>query len=70
MHDPSIAPNLDMNEEEYRNHISTTINHFYEKLFLLKDLMNTDIAKQIAQEREQYMKDYIAEFMREWDGIR
>ena len=70
MHNPNINPNLDMDAEEYRNHISTTINHFYEKLFKLKDLMNTDTAKIIAQDREKYMKDYISEFMDEWEGIR
>lgn len=70
MHNPNINLNLDMNAEEYRNHISTTINHFYEKLFKLKDLMNTDIARVIAQDRERYMKDYISEFMDEWEGIR
>ena len=70
MHDPNIAPNLDMTAEEYRKHISTTVNHFYEKLFKLKDLMNTEQAKQLAQDREQYMKDYIARFLAEWDGIQ
>ena len=70
MHDPDISPNLEMDTEEYRNHISTTINHFYEKLFKLKGLMNTDIAKSIAQDRESYMKEYISEFMDEWEGIR
>lgn len=70
MHNPNINPNLDMDAKEYRNHISTTINHFYEKLFKLKDLMNTDIAKIIAQDRERYMKEYISEFMDEWEGIR
>lgn len=70
MHDPNINPNLDMDAEEYRNHISTTINHFHEKLFKLKDLMNTDIARVIARDRERYMKDYISEFMDEWEGIR
>ena len=70
MHNPNIKPNLDMDAEEYRNHISTTINHFYEKLFKLKDLMNTDTAKTIAQHRENFMKEYIFEFMDEWEGIR
>ena len=69
MHNPDIHPNLDMTAEKYRNNVSTTINHFYEKLFKLKDLMNTDIAKSIAQGREKYMKDYISEFMDEWEGI-
>ena len=70
MHNPSLNPDLDMDAEEYRKHISTTINHFYEKLFKLKDLMNTDVAKVIARDRERYMKDYISEFMDEWDGIK
>jgi uncharacterized protein len=68
MHNPEIEPKLNMNVEEYRAHISTTINHFYEKLFNLKDLMNTSTAKAIAKEREEYMKDYIARFNAEWQG--
>ena len=70
IHDPDIKPIVHMNAEEYQNHISTSINHFYEKLFLLKDLMNTDTAKKIAEQRDVYMKSYILEFMEEWDGIR
>ena len=70
MHDPDIKPKLHMTEEEYRKHNATTINHFYEKLFLLRDLMNTATAKQIARQREDYMKAYISEFLDEWDGIR
>ncbi len=70
MYDPDISPKLNMDAEEYNNHISTTINHFYEKLFNLKDLMNTKSAKAIAQNRETYMKEYISEFMEEWEGIR
>ena len=70
MHDPDVKPNPDMNGEEYRNHISTTVNHFYEKLFKLKDMMSTDAARRMAQNRESYMKDYIVEFMDEWEGIR
>ena len=70
MHDPAVPPKLNMDAEEYKNHISTTMNHFYEKLFLLKDMMNTDSAKTIAQEREQYMQEYIAQFMAEWDGYK
>jgi uncharacterized protein len=69
MYDPDIKPHLNMNEEEYRNHISTTINHFYEKLFNLKDLMNTHSAKELAISRELYMKAYIMQFLDEWDGI-
>lgn len=70
MYDPLVLPKLNMNEEEYRNHISTTINHFYEKLFNLKDLMNTRTGKKIAEERHNYMKEYIDRFLEEWNGIR
>lgn len=70
MYAPEIKPTVNMNADEYHNHISTTVNHFYEKLFLLKDLMNTDTAKRIAEQREDYMKRYISEFLDEWDGIR
>ena len=70
MHDPNIGPKLDMNEDEYRNHISTTINHFYEKLFHLADLMTTPAAKAIARDRQQYMQAYIQQFMDEWNGIK
>lgn len=70
MHNPDEKPRLNMSESEYRNHVSTTVNHFYEKLFNLKALMNTQTAKQIAFEREQYMKDFIARFLAEWDGIK
>ena len=62
IYDPAIKPKLNMNECEYRNHISTTINHFYEKLFNLKSLMNTKTALNIAISREKYMKEYIEEF--------
>ena len=55
-------------KDEYNKHLSTTINHFYEKLFRLPGLMNTHTAKDMA--REVYMKDYISQFMEEWEGIR
>lgn len=70
IYDPEIKPTVSMDADEYQSHISTTINHFYEKLFQLKDLMNTDTAKRIAGQREDYMKLYILEFLDEWDGIR
>ena len=70
IHDPDIKPAVNMNADEYQKHISTTVNHFYEKLFQLKDLMNTDTAKKIAEQRDSYMKSYISEFLDEWDGIR
>ena len=65
---PDIEPKKDMNKEEYSKHISTTVNHFYEKLFLLKDMMNTQTAKTIAEHRDRYMKSYLSEFMAEWNG--
>lgn len=70
IYDPEIKPTVNMNADEYQNHISTTLNHFYEKLFQLKDLMNTNTAKRIAGQREDYMKLYISEFLDEWNGIR
>jgi uncharacterized protein len=68
MYHPDIAPNLDMSKEEYVKSNSTTVNHFHEKLFKLTDMMNTDTAKSIAKERDSYMKDFIAEFLDEWEG--
>ena len=70
MYHPDIAPNPNMSKEEYIKSNSTTVNHFYEKLFKLTDMMNTDTAKQIAKERDAYMKDFIAEFLDEWEGRR
>ena len=70
MHHPNIKPNMNMGKEEYNKHLSTTINHFYEKLFRLPEFMNTHTAKDIAKEREMYMKDYVSHFMDEWEGIR
>ena len=70
MHHPNIPPNLHMNKTEYQNSNSTTINHFYEKLFLLADMMNTPTAKALSQARNRYMQAYIAEFMAEWEGTQ
>ena len=68
MHHPDIGPMADMSKEEYYRHESTTLNHFYEKLFLLTDLMNTPTAKKIAADRHAYMQAFVAEFLDEWDG--
>lgn len=68
LHDPDIPPLMNMDEKTYRNHTSTAINHFYEKLFLIKDLLNTNTAKEIAEHRECFMKDFLDEFYSEWDG--
>ena len=68
MYHPDIQPNLNMTREEYVKSESTTINHFYEKLFKLRGLMNTDVARKIATEREEYMKDFVSRFLDEWEG--
>jgi uncharacterized protein len=68
MYDPQIAPNLHMSKEEYKNSQAPTINHFYEKLLLLKDKMNTETGKQIAEQRHHYMQGFLAQFYAEWDG--
>ena len=68
LYDPEIAPNSSMTKEEYKNNESPTLNHFYEKLLLLKDKMNTQTGKQIAQERHRYMEGFLAQFYAEWEG--
>lgn len=66
MYDPEIPPKLRMNSEEYfKNDDSTTVNHFYEKLFLLKDMMNTETAKEIAEQRDGFMHGFLDEFFAE-----
>ena len=68
--DPSIKPNLNMSKEEYKNSTAPTINHFYEKLLLLKDKMNTKTGKRIADKRHRFMENYLDQFYAEWDGER
>jgi uncharacterized protein len=65
---PNIQPNLNMSKEEYKNSESPTLNHFYEKLLLLKDKMNTETGKKIAQKRHDFMITFLAQFYAEWDG--
>jgi uncharacterized protein len=57
-----------MSKEEYKNSTAPTINHFYEKLLLLKDKMNTKTGIQIAKERHQFMEVFLSQFYAEWDG--
>ena len=68
--DPSILPKKNMTKEEYKASNSPTINHFYEKLLLLKDKMNTKTGKRIATERHKFMELYLEQFYAEWDGKR
>ena len=68
LYNPNIAPNLHMSKEEYKNSEAPTINHFYEKLLLLRDKMNTETGKKIAQERHRYMEGFLSQFYAEWDG--
>ena len=68
LYNPEILPNLNMTKEEYKNTNSPTINHFYEKLLLLKDKMNTKTGKRIAEQRHQYMENFLKQFFAEWEG--
>lgn len=68
LYDPDIQPNIGLSKEEYKNSAAPTINHFYEKLLLLKDQMNTKTGKKLAQERHDFMEMYLAQFYREWKG--
>jgi uncharacterized protein len=68
LYNPEIVPNLSMTKDEYKNNEAPTINHFYEKLLLLKDKMNTTTGKQIAQDRHRYMEDFLEQFYAEWEG--
>ncbi|EKD33175.1 MAG: hypothetical protein ACD_76C00077G0001 [uncultured bacterium] len=68
MHIPDHAPITHRTKEEYFNSAGTAINHFYEKLLLLKNRMNTNTAKQMADERHKFMQEYLDRFYKEWDG--
>ena len=64
--DPAIPPNLNMSKEEYKASSAPTVNHFYEKLFLLKDRMNTITGRKLAEERHKFMENFLREFYKEW----
>lgn len=68
LYDPAIPTNLNMSKEEYKNTTAPTINHFYEKLLLLKDLMKTETGKLMAQQRHEFMLSYLDQFYAEWEG--
>jgi uncharacterized protein len=66
--DPNVMPNSNMSKEEYKNSTAPTINHFYEKLLLLKNKMNTDTGRALAEKRHDFMVEYLEQFYREWEG--
>lgn len=68
LYNPNVPPNLNMTKEEYKKSKAPTINHFYEKLLLLKDGMRTPTGKKLAEKRHQFMLDYLEQFYKEWEG--
>ena len=68
IYNPDVDPTNFTSEEEYRNNRTHTINHFYEKLLLLKDLMNTETGSELAAERHHYMENFLKQFYKEWEG--
>lgn len=68
LYDPAIKPLLQQDKETYKNSKAPTINHFYEKLLLLKDKMNTETGKKIAEKRHLFMQEYLNQFFDEWQG--
>jgi uncharacterized protein len=66
LYDPEIKPQLNMSKEAYKNSAAPTINHFYEKLLLLKDKMNTESGKKMAEERHLFMEKFLEQFYKEW----
>lgn len=68
LYDPEIFPNLDMSVVEYKNNDAPTLNHFYEKLLLLKDRMNTKTGKKLAIQRHKFMEIFLEHFYQEWNG--
>jgi uncharacterized protein len=68
IYNPDIKPEIHQSFEKYKNSQSPTLNHFYEKLLLLKELMNTTAAKNIAERRHKIMENFLEEFYQEWSG--
>ncbi len=69
MYDPAEPPGQALDGETYRARQSCTVNHFYEKLFLLKDMMNTGAAKRLAEDRDRFMRAFLKEFLCEWNAF-
>jgi uncharacterized protein len=68
MHDPDLAPREGLDQAAYRNGLTTSVNHFHEKLFKLKGRLNTEAGRRIAEARHRFMEEYLDRFMAEWDG--
>ncbi|WP_374551556.1 HD domain-containing protein [Flavobacterium sp.] len=68
LYNPNIPPKMNMTKEEYKNSDAPTLNHFYEKLLLLKDKMNTKTGKELAVNRHRFMENFLSQFYAEWDG--
>jgi uncharacterized protein len=68
LYNPGIPPDMAMNKEKYRKSNAPTLNHFYEKLLLLKDRMNTETGRRMACRRHEFMQSYLIEFLTEWEG--
>ena len=70
LYNPNVTPNRNMSKEEYKKSAAPTINHFYEKLLLLKEKMNTATGKKLAEKRHEFMLSYLDQFFQEWEGIK
>lgn len=70
IYNPEVSPNTNMSKEEYKKSAAPTINHFYEKLLLLKEKMNTATGKMLAEKRHEFMLSYLDQFFQEWEGIK
>ena len=68
LYDPNVQPNLNMSKEEYKKSETPTLNHFYEKLLLLKDKINTETGKKVAKKRHDFMVSFLSQFYSEWEG--
>ncbi len=70
LYDPAIPPVLNMDKEQYKKSVAPTVNHFYEKLLLLKDRMNTETGRKMAKVRHEFMERFLEQFYAEWNGLR